>query len=295
MISVIVPFYNRARFLGEALDSILAQSYTNWECIIVDDGSMDNSKEVAMSYTIKDKRFKYIYKPNGGASSARNAGLNEASGDWIQFLDSDDIIEPEKFIKQISAVSQKIDINNLVVYTNYKYGKQTNIYDELDGELNCTFETEDKFAELIIEWEESLIIPIHSFLFSSNLFLKNGIRFDESLINHVDFDVWLKIFSKEIEIIFINEVLCRYRMTDNSLTSDMRLMGEGFIAVLNKHLKNGNYTDKINILLKEKKLKVLQNYKRFDLMTVAEKFKSINILQEYYRIRIIDKIKFVSK
>lgn len=92
-VSVIVPCYKQAQFLGEALQSILDQSYTNWECIIVNDGSPDHTEIVAKEWLTKDLRFKYVYKKNGGLSSARNFGIRESVGEYILTLDADDKYE----------------------------------------------------------------------------------------------------------------------------------------------------------------------------------------------------------
>ena len=92
LISVIVPCYNQAQYLDECLQSVLDQTYTDWECIIVNDGSPDNTEEVAKKWVEKDPRFKYLYKENGGLSSARNAGIEIAEGEWILPLDADDKI-----------------------------------------------------------------------------------------------------------------------------------------------------------------------------------------------------------
>ena len=83
LISIIVPCYNQAQYLDECLQSVLDQTYHNWECIIVNDGSPDNTEEFANKWTAKDSRFKYLLKTNGGLSSARNAGIETANGEWI--------------------------------------------------------------------------------------------------------------------------------------------------------------------------------------------------------------------
>ena len=92
LISVIVPCYNQAQYLDECLQSVLDQTYQDWECIIVNDGSPDNTEEITKQWTEKDARFKYLYKENGGLSSARNAGIEMAKGKWILPLDADDKI-----------------------------------------------------------------------------------------------------------------------------------------------------------------------------------------------------------
>ena len=96
-ISIIVPVYNVENYLKECLDSILGQSFTDWECILVDDGSTDSSPVICDEYASQDSRFKVIHKLNGGVSSARNAGLKAASAEFIGFVDPDDWIEPVMF------------------------------------------------------------------------------------------------------------------------------------------------------------------------------------------------------
>lgn len=104
MISIIIPCYNQAQFLPEALESVLSQTYQRWECIIVNDGSTDNTDEVAKEWLKRDERFIYIKKVNGGLSSARNEGLKAATGQYIVFLDSDDWLDAD-FLEKLLRVS----------------------------------------------------------------------------------------------------------------------------------------------------------------------------------------------
>ncbi|MDE5881565.1 MAG: glycosyltransferase [Muribaculaceae bacterium] len=94
-VSIIVPVYNMEKYLEQCLDSIVSQTFTNWECIIVDDGSKDRSGEMCDGYAKRDNRFKVLHVKNGGLSYARNIGLKEAMGKYIAFCDSDDWMEPE--------------------------------------------------------------------------------------------------------------------------------------------------------------------------------------------------------
>ena len=103
MVSVIVPCYNQAIYLPEALNSLLAQTYQCWEAIVVNDGSPDETEKVALEYTRKDSRIKYVFKENGGLSSARNKGIELAQGEFILPLDADDIIHPEYMEKAMEA------------------------------------------------------------------------------------------------------------------------------------------------------------------------------------------------
>ena len=96
-VSIIVPVYNTARYLARCLDSIAAQTFTDWECICVDDGSTDESGAMLDAYARRDARFRVIHQENGGVSRARNAGLDAARGEYVGFVDSDDWVEPETY------------------------------------------------------------------------------------------------------------------------------------------------------------------------------------------------------
>ena len=108
LVSILVPTYQRGTLIAEAIDSILAQSYQNFEAIIVDDGSTDETREVVARY--HDPRIKYFYKENGGLSSARNFGLDRSNGEFIAFLDSDDIWLSWKLAAQIELFHQRADV-----------------------------------------------------------------------------------------------------------------------------------------------------------------------------------------
>ena len=95
LISVVIPAYNAGQFLDETLESVLSQTYENWECIIVNDGSTDKTESIAKKWCEKDARFRYFYKENSGASDTRNLGIKEARGEYIAFLDADDLYLPE--------------------------------------------------------------------------------------------------------------------------------------------------------------------------------------------------------
>ena len=106
-ISVIVPVYNIEKYVKECINSILAQTYTNFEVIIVDDGSIDASGRIADEFALMDERVKVIHKRNGGLTSSRNAGLMAASGEWIMHVDGDDWIDPEMMAEMIAIADRK--------------------------------------------------------------------------------------------------------------------------------------------------------------------------------------------
>ena len=106
LVSIIMPSWNTGRFIAESIESVLAQTYTNWELLIVDDCSTDNTDEVVKPF-LEDKRIKYFKnEKNSGAALSRNRAMREAQGEWIAFLDSDDLWMPEKLEKQIAFMNE---------------------------------------------------------------------------------------------------------------------------------------------------------------------------------------------
>ncbi|HXB90707.1 MAG TPA: glycosyltransferase family A protein [Puia sp.] len=104
LVSIIVPCYNYAHFLRHTLENVLAQQYSEWECIIIDDGSTDDTAGVAGLFTSRDKRFRYIHQHNMGLSGARNTGIAASKGVYLQLLDSDDLLHPAKLAKQVAIL-----------------------------------------------------------------------------------------------------------------------------------------------------------------------------------------------
>ena len=138
LVSVIVPIYNERNYLRRCIDSIVSQSYDNIEIILVDDGSINEVAEVCEEYKSKDNRVKVIHKKNEGLSSARISGLDIATGEWIMFVDNDDIINPEAIALLIDNISNECDICigkriDLVDVDEYKFDNKSPIYELISG------------------------------------------------------------------------------------------------------------------------------------------------------------------
>jgi glycosyltransferase involved in cell wall biosynthesis len=119
LVSVIIPAYNYARFISHAIESVQAQTYAAWECIVIDDGSIDGTGEVVEEFARRDARIKYFYQKNKGLSAARNAGIKNSSGAYLQFLDADDLIEAHKIAHQVEYLEQHKDVD--IVYSAARY------------------------------------------------------------------------------------------------------------------------------------------------------------------------------
>ena len=111
--SVIVPVYNVEIYLPRCIDSILSQSFTDFELILVDDGSPDNCGKICDEYALKDSRVRVFHKSNGGVSSARNLGLDNVRGEWVTFIDSDDYVEVD-YLKELIDAQQKNQVDYVV-------------------------------------------------------------------------------------------------------------------------------------------------------------------------------------
>ena len=198
-ISVIVPIYNAIPFLSECIDSILSQTYQNLELILIDDGSTDSSSDVCRAFSIQDPRIKYIYQQNAGASSARNLGLNLASGEWIAFVDADDILDKRYF----EILLKNAFLNN----ADITFGI-SNLIDENGMRINQNITT-DVHVQSFTSYEALFhLIKADKFgcginkIFRSEL-CKN-LRFDESIHYTEDLLFNFQLFNSASIIVYTN-------------------------------------------------------------------------------------------
>lgn len=225
LISIIVPCYNQAQYLDKALQSVLDQTYSNWECIIVNDGSSDDTDILGKKWVGKDSRFKYIYQENGGLSSARNTGLDVSRGGFIQFLDADDFLNDQKLEKSIFAFQTH---DATLVLTDFK------MFD-LDVSKTsppfCVLKSDYfNYNNMLLNWDHLFSIPIHCGLFQSVFF--QDFRFPLDLAAKEDWIMWLSLFKSNPKTIFIQEALVLYRLHEMSMTQNQELMNENVVNAL---------------------------------------------------------------
>jgi hypothetical protein len=258
MISVIIPCYNQGKFLTECVQSLQDQTYSNWEAIIVNDGSTDQSERIAAEICCLDTRVRLFSKINGGLSSARNAGISLTRGNFVQFLDADDILLPRKFEKHLTAVAE--NRTEIITYSNYFHGASDQPMKRVQsGHVSDMFMCQYPLLDFASRWEHDFSIPIHTALFPEFLFKKHNIRFDEGLPNHEDWDFWMKIMIFITEVKYLPEELAIYRFSNNSMSQDKAAMWSGFNIAIDKQLLHFN--DDVDIRKALLFLKSMNNYR----------------------------------
>lgn len=217
LVSIIIPTYNRVNLISETLDCVVNQTYTNWECIIIDDGSTDETHILLDKYSKKDKRFKIIIKSKDekkGASISRNLGLKMANGEYIQFLDSDDILANNKIEEQIKILK---DESKYTICT-CKWGKFSKISEPLmlfENNVDYrNFDTTKEYFDLIGIYGG--FFPPINFLINKELIHHSG-YWNESLTINDDGEFFFRILLNTHKILFSDKtyVLYRHSLNDN--------------------------------------------------------------------------------
>lgn len=199
-VSIIIPTYNRARFIKEAINSVLSQDFQDYEIIVVDDGSTDNTKEIINS--LKNKKIRYFFQENKGRSRARNRAIKLARGQYLSFLDSDDIFLPGKLTKQAKCLDKHSEIG--MVYASAL------TMDESSHKLNKKYlATSSGFIYKEVAFVFPLIIILPAVMIRGEVFKKVG-NFDPKMDRFEDSDMWRRIAQK-YQILAIREPLCQIR------------------------------------------------------------------------------------
>lgn len=201
--------FNRENLIGETLSSVLSQSHSNWECIIVDDGSTDNSVNVVEQYCQKDNRFKLYLRPKhlpSGGNSARNFGFEQSTGDFIQWFDSDDIMLIDYLKSRLDSFKEK---TQFVICTGFTVNQFLGNRDKIS-----IYTTDNLFKEYVL-WNLKIMTP--SILFKRK-FLNEKILFRENLLRGQETELFSRLFFKLLpkDYLIINEPLYLYRQHDGT-------------------------------------------------------------------------------
>jgi glycosyltransferase involved in cell wall biosynthesis len=243
LVSVVIPTYNTSNFLIKAIQSVINQTYKNWELIIVDDGSTDQTRQIVEEFQKKDSRIKYFFQNNKGQGAARNLGIKNASGNYIAFLDSDDEFFENKLERVISYFKKDKNIGfiytDAIIIGDYLYKKRrSEIVTPYSGKI---------YTKLLF----------NNFITTSTVVVKREVlqncgSFDESdlLRNFEDYDLWLRI-AKKYKIEYIPEVLVKYYFVPKITSWKKRRKAyKAMIYIYYKNLKIANAYEKFIVMYK---------------------------------------------
>ena len=222
LISIVIPVYNAEKYLEQCLNSIKNQTYKNFEVILVNDGSIDNSESICKEFVESDTRFRYYLKANGGASSARNLGLDNAQGKYITFIDADDWVDEnhlEVLINNIKENNSDMAVSSIKKFDNVSRFKFRVYSNQEKYLLNYNKLNREEFLVIL----PKLIHASNSYKIAvSKLFKKElvtDVRFDESIVYGEDLEFFFKIYNNISSISYVDEVTYIYRLHNESTSS----------------------------------------------------------------------------
>jgi glycosyltransferase involved in cell wall biosynthesis len=229
LFSVIIPTFNRVEKVSKAIQSVLNQSYTNYEILVMDDGSCDNTRSVVEKYN--DNRIKYEWAPNsGGPANPRNRGLKIASGDWVAFLDADDVWYKSRLLKTVEDIRR---LPNVVVFC----------HDEILYDVTKNRKTLLKHGPYQNNFYQTLLINGNRLSTSAttirkDFLLDHGLKFNEdpkySIIE--DYDLWLELARHNAQFYFNNTALGEYIVEQDNISSNFKKSRTNLIYVLRHHV-----------------------------------------------------------
>lgn len=255
-VTIIIPTYNRADLIGETLSSVFTQTYRDFEVIVVDDGSTDDTASVLQPLMEQDL-IKYVYQNNQGESAARNRGIAEAKGQYIAFLDSDDLFEPTRLEMQLQYFRDHPDIG--LVHSGFT--KFDNSSEDL-GYRDTSWFTGMIYPQILLYW--TTLIPPSTVLIPKKVFEVIG-PFDKSLRIGPDLDMWRRI-ARKYPFGFINKSLTRIRVHSGNISGDKMKVPDEFIKYLNKA-----FTDDPGLSVRFKKRSFSRMFSTMAMNLLSEK------------------------
>jgi glycosyltransferase involved in cell wall biosynthesis len=284
LVSIIIPTYNRAHLIRETLNSIAAQTYTNWECIVVDDGSTDGTDILLVECIKKDNRFKYLSNERTkGAQGARNTGLFDAKGAYIQFFDSDDIMYPHHLKMKIEAFNHNPDLDIVTSFSHVK---------------NVNNEIIDIFTWVTLGDIFEKLIRQHTYVDTNSALIKRGIfidyLLDEEVPSFQELDLHI-VLSKKANYGTVWEFLTAYYRRDiDTISSDKIKEKKGEIYNLLKFKMH--YLEIIGNIQFNKRVDACISFEPEVFNYAVEIFPNdekmiLSILKSERRLKIVNKIK----
>jgi glycosyltransferase involved in cell wall biosynthesis len=241
LVSIIIPTYNRGSLINETLNSVLAQTYINWECIIVDDGSTDNSRSVIENYCKKDSRIKFYQRPISkvkGASSCRNYGFYKSKGNLIQYLDSDDILDKDKLELQSKLYRSDNEFN--LFTSKWGWFETADRLKENFKSHYVIYKNYKRSTDLLFDFGYyNTFFPPHVYLTPRNLINRVG-GWNESLTNNDDAEFFTRIILNADKIHFAENAKVFYRTSNKDKLSEINTREKALSAIRSWELINSH-------------------------------------------------------
>lgn len=207
-VTVLLPVYNAERYLATALDSVLEQSFTDFECLVINDGSTDSSPEIIKNYQAKDARLRVISRPNKGLIATLNEGLGAARGEFVARMDADDICLPDRLQKQVELLDSRPEVGVC--------GTDVEAFDDESGysqHMSAPTTHENCMVKLL--FGTPLYHP--TVMYRKNLIFQNDLYYSPEYIHCEDYELWMR-FAEHTSFANINEILLRYRAHEQQVS-----------------------------------------------------------------------------
>ncbi len=293
LVSIIVPCYNYGYLLGETLNNILDQAYKNWECIIVDDGSTDNTYSVAKEFVENHKQISYVYQKNAGLSAARNTGIHHSKGSFIQLLDADDFIESNKLLSQINVFGEHP--NSDIVYSEVRYfsSEQQTLRRFSMNEIDMPWMPivdSSKHQLLMSTLIDLNICVVNAPLIRKSVFDRIGL-FNTKLIAVEDWEFWCRCAFQKVNFRFDNSpgTLALVRFHEGSMSKNMKRMYEAACVARKtiEHLiqKMNSQEDASQFFIRNRQERIFLHKSLFEIYSDEKDFK--NALKHLYYFGLI--------
>ena len=292
LISIIIPCYNVEPFITTTLQSVLSQTYQNWECIIVNDGSSDDSEKIITDWIIRDQRFNYIFQENQGLSGSRNTGLHICKGEYVYFLDADDLLNEITIESLVSLLDQEIDI--VFGKTATTSAQNNNIISCLEHDLPTNTKIANSNKNLLIKVIENPVNCVaHNRLYKKEFLQKNNLKFEPGLLHEDELWFFETLFYANA-IILSDTVTYYYNIgNQNSITNTFSVKNtESYLKILeiiySKYYLNNElikFKDVISTYITHFKIKIVTHCyyltekkdKFYIENLISSKFKNINV------------------
>jgi glycosyltransferase involved in cell wall biosynthesis len=295
VVSIIIPTYNYEAFIAATLDSVKNQTYKNWECLIIDDGSKDNTRQIVMDFVATDKRFRYYYQKNAGVSKARNLGLQQAIGEYVQFLDGDDLLQPNKLMLQINEFEKMKEAD--IIYSDFRYfddGKQDTLRHSLFNEKhNNWLPTFSERGKAIVHYlSKSNFLIISAPIIKKKSLKKIG-EFNEKMKGLEDRDLWMRCAIANLYFHYVkgDNSLALVRVHPTSASRSNETITNGYFQFLSNCLNNTyfNISQKAMFMLKYVELfwNCIFKWKKFQSASMLMSITSILLFPIYPFIVLI--------